>query len=186
MSDIKKLWAAQPIEVPDFREEELRRKATAFQRKIRRRNAIEVLAAMIVVIGFGSYILILDQLLLQVGSAMLIAAAIFSMWQLFKRAGSSTLPGEAGLPCREFHIAELARQRDALRSAWLWYIGPALPGMVVFRIGVNTALPPDAPFIIGWGSDLVIAAVVIGIVLLNLHAANKLQRQIDSLEKEFA
>jgi hypothetical protein len=58
--------------------------------------------------------------------------------QIYKRASPVTLPVDLALTASlEFHRRELVRQRDLLRSVWRWYIGPIVPGLVVFYAGIK-------------------------------------------------
>ncbi|CAN7570093.1 hypothetical protein LJR289_004051 [Pseudoduganella sp. LjRoot289] len=183
--DLKQLWRMQPASSAPLPEEVLRKRASKFQRRVALRNLIEVLAAVLAVAGFSRYLWLYPQPLIRLGSVLIILAAAFVVYQLYRRASSRPLPGaESALPCRDFHRAELVRQRDALRSVWLWYIGPFLPGMAVFRWGVETQLDASAPFARGWQANLLIAGVLLAIAILNLYAARKMQRQIDRLDAE--
>lgn len=183
--DLKQLWQAQPAASEPLPEAVLRKHAGKFQRRVALRNLLEVLAAVLVVAGFSRYLWLYPQPLIRLGSALTILAAVFVIYQLHRRAASRPLPGADGaLPCRDFHRAELMRQRDALRSVWRWYIGPFLPGIAVFRWGVESQLDASAPFARGWQANLIIAAVLLGVAVLNLYAARQLQRQIDRLDAE--
>jgi Flp pilus assembly protein TadB len=100
------------------------------------------------------------------------------MWQLHRRARARPLPEALAGSLMEFHRAELARQRDALRSVWRWYIGPLVPGLVLFLCGrqiENGSWQPAA--------FAIVALLLAGVVVLNLHAARRLQRQIDKLDQ---
>ena len=180
--DVKQLWQAQPVPAAAYTEQQLRQRASRFQRSIGLRNAIETLAALLVIACFAHYIWLFPQPLIRLGSAMIIVAACVTIDQLYRRAARRALPGDAmALSCLDFHKAELARQRDALNTVWLWYIGPFVPGMIVFRWGVETQLAASAPFARGWLANLAVAVVLLAIVWLNRRAARKLQRQIDDL-----
>jgi hypothetical protein len=81
-----------------------------------------------------------------------------------------------------FHRGELVRQRDLLRSVVWWYIGPIIPGLVVFGVGI-------AP---GHGTGSLLNALpflcIFGLIVwVNHRAAIRLDRQIaelDSLESQ--
>lgn len=182
--DLKQLWRAQPASSPALPEDVLRQRAARFQRRVALRNGIETLAAALVAAGFARYLWIYPQPLIRLGSVLIILAAAFVAWQLHRRAASGPRPeSDNALPCRDFHRAALARQRDALRAVWLWYIAPFLPGVLLFRWGVETQLDPGAPFTRGWQANLAIAGVLLATAILNLHAARRLQRKIDQLDR---
>jgi hypothetical protein len=186
--DIKNMWRSAPATAAGgsapLPEAELAQRARRFQRRIARRNFLEYAAALLVCIGFGFYLWKFPDPLMRIGSLLSILGTLVVVWQLHQRASSRPLPGmESILPSRDFHRAQLVRQRDALRSVWLWYVAPLVPGMLVFRWGVNTNPDPALPFARGWAADASIAGVVLAIILLNLYGAHKLQRRIDQLDQ---
>ena len=184
--DIKNMWRSAPAAdgAEPLQEAELAKRARRFQRRIARRNFLEYAAALLVCAGFTFYLWEFPDPLMRAGSLLSIIGTLVVVWQLHVRASSRPLPGaESSLPSRDFHRAELVRQRDALRSVWLWYVAPLVPGMVVFRLGVNANPDPTLPFARGWAAEGVIAGVVLAVILLNLYSARKLQRQIDLLDR---
>jgi hypothetical protein len=185
--ELKQLWKTQAAPVAVFSEQELQRKVKTLQRKVALRNWLESLVAVPVIAVFAYYIWAFRFPLMQIGSALVIGGALVVLQQLHRRATNRPLPETlAGLPCLDFHRAQLERQRDALRSVWLWYVGPFVPGMLVFRWGVETELGANAPFARGIVANLVIAGVMLAVIWLNHRAANKLQQQINKLDLETA
>lgn len=187
--DVKNMWRSAPAagDAAPLQEAELARRAGRFQRRIARRNALEYAAALLVCAGFGFYLWAFPDPLMRAGSVLSILGTLAVVWQLRRRASSRPLPGaDSALPSRDFHRAELVRQRDALRAVWLWYVAPLVPGIIVFRWGVETNPDPSLPFARGWAADGVIAAVMLGIILLNLYGAHRLQRQIDQLDRTYS
>lgn len=182
--DLKNLWRSAPVtDTAPLPETELARRASRFQRRVARRNFLEYAAALLVCAGFGFYLWKFPDVLMRLGSVLTILGILAVVWQLHRRASSRPMPGAgSALPSRDFHRAQLVRQRDALRSVWLWYVAPLAPGMAVFRWGVETNPDPALPFARGWVADGLIVAVMLGVILLNLYAAHKLQRQIDQLD----
>lgn len=179
------MWRAAPATGGEpLPEAELVKRANHFQRRIARRNFLEYAAALLVSAGFVHYLWAFPDPLMRTGSLLTIIGTLVVVWQLHRRASSRPMPGVASaLPSRDFHRAELVRQRDALRAVWLWYVAPLVPGMVVFRWGVNTNPDPSLPFARGWAADGVICCVMLAVILLNLYGAHKLQRQIDQLDQ---
>lgn len=178
---LKSLWRAQELPPVSFPVEELRRNAQRFQRRIRLRNALEYAACVLVVLGFARYFVIFPSPLMRAGSVLIIIGTLLVAWQLRRRASNVHAPEE--MSTLDFHRQQLVRQRDALRTVWVWYIAPLVPGMAVFRWGVETELGDGAPFARGIGANLAIVAVLIAIFLLNLYTARKLQRKIDQLNE---
>ncbi len=185
--DTKQLWKSQPAATLALSDQDLLQYASKFQRTIRRRNIGEYAAAVLVVLVFAFYMWTFPTMLMQIGSGMTILACIFAVVQLHRRASAQALPGaNAAMPTLAFHRQELVRQRDALRSVWAWYVAPFIPGVIVFRWGVETELGADAPFARGALANTIIAGVFVIAVLVNFYAARKLQRQIDKLDRQQA
>jgi Flp pilus assembly protein TadB len=181
--DLCRLWQDQPVENAAMSLEEIRDKAQKFRARIRRRNLREYLAAVVVVIAFAYYIYKFTDPLIRIGSGLVIAGAMWTMYQLHRRTAPRSLPaGLALVGSLEFYRQELIRQRDALHSVWVWYILPMTPGLVVFIAGTRpTRALMVAPFV---GT---LTAVSLGIWWMNRKAAVRLNRQIaelDSLEDQ--
>jgi hypothetical protein len=115
----------------------------------------------------------------RLGAALVVAGTLVVMWQLNRRASSRVVPADLGGACLQFQRDELVRQRDALRSVWLWYLVPLLPGLVVFMWGMQrgSAHHPFEMLVDGF-----MLAVFVTIAVINRRAAAKLQRQIDILD----
>jgi hypothetical protein len=181
---LKQLWKEQPVAVaPDWLER-VKADARRMNRGVALRNAVEYAASAFVLAGFGFYILAFPHPLMRLGSGLIIAATLFVVWQLRRRASGARLPtGAVAESWVAFRRAQLVRQRDALRSVWLWYLAPFVPGMVVFRWGVETELAAG-PFAHGLVANLVIGLVFIGVAAVNLFGARKLQGRIDELDEQ--
>ena len=146
------------------------------------RNMIEYVAAVFVVVVFGLYIVVIPNPMIKLGSAMIIAATIYVVVQLNRRASAAKLdPSASAASALAFHRAQLDRQRKAVESIWLWYLGPLAPGMLVFILGPALVHPPHS-----WGavfSALGCCAVVFGAVWwLNWRAGKMLRGEIEKLD----
>ncbi len=185
--DLKQLWQQQATPSVAFTQEALEKQARTFQRRTAWRNGMEYVTGVLMIVVFAFYIKAFPFWLMRLGSALIIVGSMVLMWQMHRRASSQRMPGSgADMSCLAFHRAALVRQRDALRSVWLWYVGPLVPGMVVFRYGVESTLDPSAPFARGWIANLAIALVLLIVIGINLLAARKLQRKIDQLDRDAA
>ena len=170
-NDAPGLWQNQPSEPLQMTVEEIRMKAAQFQKKIARRNLREYVAVAIVVVVFTGYAIFLPGALIKAGSILTVVAALFVAYRLHHKGSSRPVPAAIALSSSvEFHRKELERQRDLLRGVWLWYLGPFVPGMVLFGLGAGSVI---------WASGL--AAIFGGVWWLNARAARKLQREIDAL-----
>jgi hypothetical protein len=188
------MWRQGPGKPPRFSHEELHGRITKFERKIKRRNLREYIAAVLVISIFGYYSWVFPTLLLRIGCCFIIAGTAYVIYQLHHRASARPAPAEMGLrSCVDFQCLELTRQRDALRSVWSWYLLPFLPGMVVFLLGLfqftmQITEAAGRPFPIGAAvAGFGLVAGCIGIVflviwLMNRKAAKNLQTQIDALD----
>jgi hypothetical protein len=183
--DLKQLWKEQPMTPAAFSLDDLKIEARRVHRRIAIRNATEYAACAVVVCVFSFYAYRFPYSLMRIGSLLTVFATLFIAWQMKRRASGQSLPtAQGGQSWLEFQRSQLVRQRDALRSAWLWYVAPFLPGVAVFRLGVETQLPANGPFARGWLANLFIAGVFVGIAVLNRYTARKLQRRIDELDQQ--
>jgi hypothetical protein len=186
--DIKAIWGAQAVEPNLVTVEQIRANADKFQSAVRRRNRVEYAAGVFVVAGFGSYIWLFPTPLVQLGSLLIIAAAIFIMVWIHFRASANPIPSHISfIDYISRYREELRRQQSALRTVWLWYLAPFVPGFVLFTIGMGRllehALGNRRPL---WPIAVVIVAIVgvfAGVWLLNLWGARRLQHQIDELDR---
>jgi hypothetical protein len=176
--DLKALWREQETETPPMSLELIH--ARGFQWHIKRRNFIEYAAAVVVVATFSWYVYILSHPVMKLGSALTVLGTLVLVWQLHKR-GSARQPPLGAAASLAFHRAELVRQRDAVRSMWLWYLAPLAPGMIVTMAGMAMS-KPDAPLAAKLVMPVVTALVFVGVWLLNRRGARLLQRAIDDLD----
>lgn len=162
---------------------EVHEKATKFQRRVRVRNWIEYVAAVFVVVAFGSYVFTLPNLLGRVGAALVVAGVLVVVWQLHRRGSARAAP-PASVGSLALHRAELVRQRDALESVPLWYLSPMTPGLLLMII----AKPLSGETT--WSQAaiaLAICTAVFGFVWwLNARGARVIQAAIDELDQRGA
>lgn len=182
--EVKRLWRAQSVPTSEFSIEELQRTAKRFRRQIVRRNARELVACAVVVLVFSFYLLHVPFPITRIGSALTIVGTLVLAWQLRSRASAGPDPVDLGeRSWIDYHRAQLIRQRDALNSVAVWYLGPLVPGYTVFLWGATTELGPQS---LGRSVVMILLAIAIGglVIALNRHAARKLQQSIDRLEQE--
>jgi hypothetical protein len=161
---------------------DLHAQTTRFQSRIRTRNFIEYAAAAAVVATFGWVAFIAGNPVAQAGAALVAVGALYVCWRLHMLA-SARAP-DAAESCLAFHRGELIRQRDALRAIWRWYLGPLVPGLALFWIGVGLEQPTPVLGAIIAAIGLAIGGGVFwGIGALNARAAEMLQKEIDALDR---
>lgn len=189
------LDALQTLWIGQLEEEELvmsvddiHARAEVFQTRIALRNRIEYVAAAL---GVGAFVFIgfmsMDAIV-TIGSALVALRGLIVAWNLHRqaRAASRAEMEAAAMSWKEFHRDELVRQRDALRRVWAWYLGPMVPGFVVFMVGVGTASSKDMSLMVGLGATALGLAIVafafMFIGWINTKAAEAIQAQIDALD----
>ena len=182
MSDeqLKALWQSQPAISNSYSFEQLQRDALGFRRKIVRRNIQESIAAVMVALIFGFYAWELSVLTMRIGSGLVVLGSFIILYQLQQRASMRELPPESlALPYITYFREELVRQRDALRTVWLWYVGPVVPGIGVFIWGMAEPNPADFP----WQITSVFIVPFIVVIAMNFFAAHRIQRKIGQLDQ---
>jgi hypothetical protein len=128
---------------------------------------------------------------MRLGSLLIIAAAIFIMAGIRFRASANPVPSHISfMDYISRYREELRRQQSALRTVWLWYLAPWVPGIAMFTMGIDRflkhALGNRAPL---WPIAVVMVAMVgvfAGVWLLNLWGARRLQYKIDELNRVLA
>ena len=178
--DLRNVWQNQPVENAPMPLEEIQRRALRFEKRIDRRNLREYAGAAIGIAAYTFYIFIFHSLVIRAGSVLVIAGVLYVVVQLYRRGSSGSLPADLAITASiEFHRRELVRQRDLLRSVWRWYIGPIVPGLVVFSAG---SMPPHSPVWAYFALALFFLVTLGGIVWLNHRGAQRLDRQIAELD----
>jgi len=167
--------------------DEVRAGADKFYRFVKWRNGLEYVACAIVVAAFGYYVFSMPHVFQKTGSAMIVAAALYAVWQLHRRA-SAEPPERAGtIPISVFQRRQLARHRDALRGIFWWYMLPFVPGLLLIMAGSAIVNAPEGSggIRLGWPGLLFVAifAVVFFVIWrFNQRIADKLQRHIDEID----
>ena len=186
--DLRSLWQTMPATPVTITAEEMRLRATAFQRKVSRRNYIEYSAAAFVIIVFGWYATwpIPATPLWPIANILCALGVLCGVYNLHRYAAAVAPTADSVPSLIDFHRAELVRQRNALATVWRWYILPVIPGLLLWLIAIWIGSPPErqarlaAPLI----AVALICMLVFGlIILLNLLGAARLQRMIDDLER---
>ncbi len=189
-NDLQSLWQSMPTTPVAITVEEMRARAGKFERRIRRRNMIEYVAAAFVIVMFGWYatLPVAPAPLWPIANIAIILGTLVVVWNLHRVGRASATPASAEFGALlDFHRAELVRQRDALRTVWLWYLMPFVPGMTLWFAALWFATP-DAQQTASWSMGLLTSAAVsvaifVFIIALNLVGAARLQRLIDELDK---
>ena len=187
-SDLKQLWQSQEQENAPMPIEQIHASATRFQRRVRLRNLIEYAAGLIVVPSFAWQAIHGPNPLYKIGAALIVLGALVCLWQLHLRGGARRTPGASAASLTDFHRCELVRQQKALKSVWLWYLGPFAPGMALCL--TSFWLYPPARYALSPAdgrASLMVATVVAVLVFMTVFGVNRLgarrlQREIDKLD----
>jgi hypothetical protein len=135
---MKEVWQSQPTEGVRMSIDRIRVSARKFQRRIQRAIARGYFAAIFVLVFFGFQFSRSHDLLLRIGSGLIIAGAFYLVWGLLTKGSWRPLPKDAGRSSWvEFQRRELERQRDLSSSVWQWYLGPLVPGLAVLLRGLR-------------------------------------------------
>jgi hypothetical protein len=183
--DPQQLWQSQQKEYDPVSLAEIHAKARAFDGKIQRRNAIEYVACGAVIVGFAQALLHGQNWLIRAGAAWFMLAAVFVAWQLHRR-GSTDSASPSGETLVDGYRRQLIRQRDAIRTVGVWYIGPMIPGFLLMMPGFWLQAPRHGQTLAQHHAALlvtyaIVVLLIVGIWLLNLHGAKRLQKRIDEL-----
>jgi Flp pilus assembly protein TadB len=178
----QRLWCDQRVEGFKMSAEDIRKRAGTLERKVRWRNIREYVAALMAMAMAAYFFATTHGLLVRTTFALFIGGLAWMVVQLHRRGSARRAPAgvdtSTGL---RFFREELVRQRNMLRSVWAWYLAPLIPGFVVYTIGYAVTFPRPAV----WAGlallDGLVAAMFLVIWKLNVRAARRLQRMLDSL-----
>jgi hypothetical protein len=127
-------WRNEPVGAPPpIDVAEVRRRADAFARTIRRRNLREIAAGAVVIAGGAGIAATAPARLGQLGGVAMVLGAIAVSLFIALRARNRPAPPPAA-PTREVlahERAELERQARLLERVWIWYLAPLLPSVVL-------------------------------------------------------
>jgi len=179
---VQKLWQDQPLEGIKMSAEEIRRRATKFEHKIRWRNIRETVASLFAVALLTYFFVTTPDSLKRLTFALFIAAMLWIVVALHRKGSAKKLPeGVDTLTGLRFYREELQRQYEVVKSIWWWYLAPMVPGFIVFSIGYALNHPRPGAWAVLAFMDAIIAGMFYGIWRMNMKAARCLRRMIDEL-----
>ena len=139
--DLERLWQTQPLQ-KEMRGEEMRqiivKKTEMFDRKIRRRNLREYLAALFAVPVFLYFARIMPNSLARLGSVIVAAGVLWIVYYLWRHGSgpADPLPDQTLESYRRALIAKYDHQIRLLRTVKLWYLLPLYAGMMTLMAGL--------------------------------------------------
>ena len=161
----------------------LKKKAHRFSIQVKIRNATEWLAAAFVIVIF-LWMAAVNELppVTRLGAVLIALGSAYVAWRIYRDGRLRELP-DAALDTNRYVKAyrdNLEAQADLLQNVPRWYLGPFVPGMVIFFAGFIIAAPAAwlkvMPVMAGC------AAVFVAIGWLNRYAAKKLRRRAAELQ----
>jgi hypothetical protein len=172
---LKEIWRGGAVTALRMEPAQLRERSERFDASIRRRNLRDqlcfALVAVMCVCG-----LLLDGVMLRVGSALMLAWALFSMYTLHRYgAATGTPPGSDAQTLVAQHGRQLERQRDIALS-WPWGVGLAIPGFILVTVGSRIRSWEFSAAVIG-----VFLFLYVGVVIYGKVRAAQWQREIEAL-----
>jgi hypothetical protein len=179
------LWQRQPVAALPLDLVDLRRQAQRCQKAITSRNRREYAGCLFVVLFFGWWALSAHSLAAGLGPAMLVVGALVIAYRLHTRGRAQTPPPDAlAATTIAFYRKELERQRDLLRSAWRWYVGPMIPGFA-FDLAQEAITRPTPRHLLFLGILAAVLLLIIVVVLaVNWVGARKLDEQLRALPSD--
>jgi hypothetical protein len=135
MTDIKAIWQNQPMEDNEMINlSEIRARAESFEAGVRWRN-LALYAYSIANITITAWLISTGQhkpyMRYAAPGLLIVVAHLFVIWQLWWRTSVRAMPADLmGRAALDYLRHQLERQRNALSSAWLWYIAPFMPGLI--------------------------------------------------------
>lgn len=179
--DPKTVWQNQRLEATQMSIDEIRSKARSFERKIRRRNLREYMAAAVIAAAFAFFAWRFPLPVMRAGFIAVAVGALCFAFELHRRGSLQTEPKELGTTASlDFYIRQLERQRNLLDQSWKWMLW-LIPGMLVLMAGaiVVTPIRNSAPFLV---LAILWTATWFWMMLRrNKRKALALQREIDEL-----
>lgn len=186
MKKLQDHWKDQEMTTISPSLDDLRQREAELGMIARRRNTREyvaggVAAAFLAVMGVLAFVRgeAPADFVMAAGFLALTVGLLLAGWHLFRSSGP--VAGDLAVSGRAHLRARLEREHRLLASAWLWYVGPMVPGFVLIYLGAWMIDPGKPLFVaIAGGLTLVLMA---GVVLANRHAARNIEREIRKLDE---
>lgn len=177
--DMKALWKQTNREPLVLTIGALHQRSLAFHRTVWRQDMAELMGCAIVALAFGFQIRAAPNAVTRLGELLAILCAIVAAFQLRRYAATRPTDASTGASLLAFHIAELQRRRDLLRSVWRWIVVPIVISIWVILAGFVQARPGSAGTLLTFACIMTVIGLVLS--LANIRGARRLQRDIDAL-----
>lgn len=180
---LKEIWRGGAVTALRMEPAQLRERSERFDASIRGRNRRDQLCFALVAVMCACGLL-LGGVMVRVGSALMVAWAVFSMVTLRRfGAATGTPSGSDAQTLVAQHGRQLERQRDIALS-WPWGVGLAIPGFILTTVGLGLGQGIGSRFR-GWEFSATLSGVFLflyaAIVIYGKVRAAQWQREIDAL-----
>lgn len=176
LDELKRTWKEQKSSSElDYSKSEImmliKNKMISFEKDIRSRDRLEIIACILVIIFFGFTLFTTASVWKQAGSVVIILSAAF-IWYKLKATQKDTF-GEEHSPDRpmseylNLELESIRKHKKLLQNVAWWYLSPMFVGLLFFTIGFNTRL-------LWKGIYLAIVILLLGFIWkLNQNAVRK-------------
>ncbi|MBB4631223.1 hypothetical protein [Sphingosinicella soli] len=177
------LWTAQTVQPRALPPEDIHRRHTALERRVRRRNLIEYMTAAMMIVAVAGLVLLdvrlgafgagtIGLILLGIGGGVVVR-------QLHRRTGGGSAI-DGARPSIDAYRDSLRRERDALASVARWYIGPMLPGMVTIYASAFLNAPPGGRLLV-IGLAAATAIAMAWVIRINRRGAEAIADELENI-----
>ena len=182
--DPKTLWQDQPVENRTMPLNEVKRRARWSSRIIALRNGLDYLACIFVSLWLAyAAVYYFDTLPLRIACVVSVGLCALTGYLVWRRAGRLQPPAEDSATAYLQHQrAQLVRQIQAARTAWLWYLGPLMGVMLTFMIALpfvelsrRVYLAVAVYFVVG-------AVTSVATIAINIFRAARMERLLKDFE----
>lgn len=177
-------WQDQTRDDRRFSTDELRAAEARMERTVRNRNLREGVAALFVIPFFTGIALLPDAPVVQrLGAALLVLGTISILVTLWRRGRTLPPPADLAADGLAWQVRELERERELLATVPRWYLGPLVPGMILFLAGPALAIGSTGDALRFAGVALFQVLVGGGVWWMNRYAARALDRELADLRR---
>jgi hypothetical protein len=177
--ELKTMWKTQPVHSGPLSLDQIKRDAEAFHRTVVRQNRAGAAGAIAIMLIFGAYAWFLPDVVIRIGSGLVAAGALVALLTHRKLASTRGLPQDGVASTYvDYFRAELIRQRDGLRSVWLWGVAPFLPGTSLIVYGMGHQHGGVLP----WQIPAMFVVPTLVAIWMHFAHARKIQHKIDALD----